>query len=301
MNRTEARHEKASGLDALAPTEILALLADGQVAAAKAVQSSLESLRKAAGLMAAALGEGGRLIYAGAGSSGLMALADALELPGTYGIPEDRVRILLAGGADALSSLKGAPEDDVEAGKADLLALEPGRKDCVLAVSASGSTPYVLGIADVARLKGAQVVGIANNPGVPLFALANVAVLLATPPEVIAGSTRMGAGTAQKIAFNMMSTLAGVMLGHVHDGHMVNLKADNRKLRARASRMVSDITGIDLPSAEAVLAKADGSVKIAVLLASGASGTGEAASLLEACGGHLRPALRSLSAGTVTN
>lgn len=294
MNRTEARHEKASGLDALAPTEILALLADGQVTAARAVQSSLESLRKAAGLMAAALGEGGRLIYAGAGSSGLMALADALELPGTYGIPEDRIRILLAGGPEALASLKGAPEDDVDAGKADLLALNPGRKDCVLAVSASGSTPYVLGIADMARLKGAQVIGISNNPGVPLFALSNVAVLLATPPELVAGSTRMGAGTAQKIAFNMMSTLAGVMLGHVHDGHMVNLKADNRKLRARASRMVSDISGIDVASAEAVLAKADGSVKIAVLLASGASGTEEAASLLEACGGHLRPALRSL-------
>src|SRR5690606_20422107 len=117
-------------------------------------------------------------------------------------------------------------------------------RDCVIAVSASGSTPYALAIASHAKERGARVVALANNPGAALFEGADAAILLETPPEVISGSTRMGAGTAQKIAFNMFSTLVGVHLGHVHDGHMVNLKADNIKLKGRACRIVSDISGV---------------------------------------------------------
>lgn len=294
MSRTEARHDRAEGLDSLAPVEILSILGEGQVAAARVTLDALPAMAAAASLMAGALRKGGRLVYAGAGSSGLMALADALELPGTYGIASDRIRVLLAGGTSDLTALPGGPEDDVETARAEAAALGLGPDDCVIAVSASGSTPYVLAVADHAREKGARVVAFANNPDAALFGPADVAVLLATPPEVIAGSTRMGAGTAQKIAFNMVSTLVGVMLGHVHDGLMVNLKADNRKLRTRASRMVSDISGVGPDAADTLLSAASGSVKVAVLLAAGARSVADAEALLSAHDQHLRPALQSL-------
>lgn len=294
MNRTEARHDRAKGLDSLDPVDVLRLLGEGQAEAARVVLHPLSEMAEAARLMAASIREGGRLVYAGAGSSGLMALGDALELPGTYGIPEERIRVLLAGGTANLTSLPGGPEDDAEAGRAEAEALGLGPADCVIAVSASGSTPYVLAIAEQGRAAGARVVSFANNPDARLFRPADVAVLLETPPEVIAGSTRMGAGTAQKIAFNMVSTLMGVMLGHVHDGHMVNLKADNGKLRARASRMVSEIAGIDGEAADECLSAASGNVKIAVLLAAGAKDVAQAQALLDAHRAHLRPALQAL-------
>lgn len=264
---TEARHGEAGGLDARPPQEILRLLAAGQQAAAAAVDAAIPAIEAGSDLMARALRGGGRIVYAGAGSSGLMAMADALELPGTYGIPKDRILVLLAGGLASLSDLAGSPEDDVEQALTDAASIEQG--DCVICVSASGSTPYALAVAESAKGRGAQVIAIANNSGAALFADADVPILLQTPPEVIAGSTRMGAGTAQKIAFNMLSTLAAVRLGHVHDGHMVNLHPDNIKLQARATRMVSDIAGVAMDEAGPLLDRAGGSVKVAVLLAAG--------------------------------
>ena len=195
----------------------------------------------------------------------------------------------LAGFLPSLTDLAGAPEDDVEQARKDAAIVEPG--DCVICVSASGSTPSALAIAEEARRRGAKVVALANNPGARLFAHADVSILLQTPPEVIAGSTRMGAGTAQKIAFNMLSTLAGVKLGHVHDGHMVNLYPDNEKLRARAARMVSEIAGIEDAAATRLLETAAGSVKVAVLLASGAPDADAARAALARSGDALRPAI----------
>lgn len=301
LDRTELRHEAAAALDALAAPDVLARLWKGQVAAAATVEAAFENIARAAEHVAASLRSGGRLVYAGAGSSGLMAMADALELPGTYGIDPRQIVVLMAGGlpgSQAGALLPGGPEDDADAGRAEVAAAGIGAGDCVLAVTASGSTPYVLAIADAASAAGARVIGFANNEGAPLFGRSDISILLATPPEVVAGSTRMGAGTAQKIAFNMVSTLAAVMLGHVHDGHMVNLKADNQKLRARASRMVSDISGIGTDAAEDYLSEAAGSVKIAVLLAHGAKSKAEAEALLVASGQHLRAALTSLQAAT---
>lgn len=286
---TEARHANADGLDRLPPRDILALLASGQQAAAATVTAAIPAIETAAALVARSIRSGGRLVYAGAGSSGLMAMADALELPGTYGIPSERVVVLLAGGIASLTDMAGAPEDDAALAERDAQAIRSG--DCVICVSASGSTPYAVAIAAAARRQGARVVAIANNPGAPLFAHADITILLKTPPEVIAGSTRMGAGTAQKIAFNMLSTLAAVKLGHVHDGHMVNLLADNDKLRARAARMVAEISGIDPQEASRLLAQASGSVKIAVLLAAGAPDAQAARAALDRSGEVLRQAL----------
>ncbi|MDE1160110.1 MAG: N-acetylmuramic acid 6-phosphate etherase [Neorhizobium sp.] len=286
---TEARHARSHGLDTLAPSAILALLSEGQRDAVLSVDRAIPQIERAAALMARVLGDGGRLVYAGAGSAGLVAIADALELPGTYGIERDRIRLLFAGGLPTGADLPGGPEDDAALGERDAAIISAG--DLLLCVSASGSTPYTLAVARVAKQNGASVVGIANNPGAPLFAGADVAILLETPAEVVAGSTRMGAASAQKVALNMISTLAAIKLGHVHDGHMVNLRADNAKLRIRAARMVADIAGIEIEDAAAVVEKADGSIKVAVLLAAGVSGAAEARTLLAQSADTLRIAL----------
>jgi len=292
--KTEGRHEQASGLDELQPVDVLQVLADAQKAAAAVVDAALVDIAAAARLAADALLSGGRLVYVGAGSSGLMAMADALELPGTYGISRDRIVILLAGGAASLDDLAGGYEDDRALAVSDASASTIGPRDCVIAVSASGGTPYALAIADYAREKGARVVALANNPGAALFNDDDVSILLHTPPEVISGSTRMGAGTAQKIAFNMFSTLVGIHLGHVHDGHMVNLKADNIKLKGRACRIVSDISGVGVDEAERLLARSEGSVKAAVLLAAGVADASAAQAVLDRSQQSLRRALKAI-------
>jgi len=294
--RTEERHDNAKGLDTMDPALALRVLASGQQAAAKAVDAAVESIAAAAAVAASVLSAGGRLAYAGAGSSGLMAMADALELPGTYGISQEQIVILLAGGAASLSNLAGGYEDDTELAREDVRKAGIQTGDCLISVSASGSTPYALAAADEARKRGAKVIGMANNTGAPLFENADVAILLQTPPEVVSGSTRMGSGTAQKIAFNMFSTLVGIHLGHVLDGHMVNLRADNIKLRGRAVRIVSDITGVSADEAERLIDAASGSVKLAILMAFGAKDVTAAETALDNANQNLRRAIAIVSA-----
>ncbi len=292
--RTEALHEHAKGLDMQPPAAILGYLADAQVEAARSVHGAISQIAAAAEIAAECLGSGGRIAYAAAGSSGLMALADGLELPGTYGITRDRIVILLAGGAAAFHDLPGGPEDD--AAQAAKEVADAGLKsgDCLIAVSASGTTPYALGALEEAARRGARTIAIANNPATPLLDKAEAPILLATPPEVIAGSTRMGAGTAQKIALNMLSTLTAIHLGHVVDGHMVNLLADNAKLKARAARIVAAVAEQSEADAHAALEKTGGAVKPAILIAAGAADRLAAQELLDRTGGKLRPALARL-------
>lgn len=293
-NQTEQRHREAVGLDLRSDADILGLLARGQVAAAAAVEGASESISRAAGLTARAIAGGGRLIYAAAGSSGFMALADALELPGTFGIAREKIVVLLAGGEEAKVNMRGGPEDDAEAARAAVAALHPGPRDCLIAVTASGNTPYPVAAAETARAAGAMTVGIANNRGAKLFQTVDVGICLETPPEVIAGSTRMGAGTAQKIALNMLSTLMAIRLGHVHDGLMVNVIADNEKLQARARSIVASIAGVDEARADAALSASGGGVKAAILIALGAADLAAAAALLDRHRGQLRPAMAEL-------
>ncbi|PBB25443.1 MULTISPECIES: N-acetylmuramic acid 6-phosphate etherase [unclassified Mesorhizobium] len=292
--RTEALHRNAEGLDIQAPEAILVSLADAQIEAAKAVRNAIPAIAKAAEIIAGRLSGGGKLAYAAAGSSGLMALADALELPGTFGIRRDRIAILIAGGDEALRTLAGGPEDDTEEAAAAVANAGIGVGDCLIALSASGATPYAVRAIEEAASQGAATIGIANNRDSALLRQAETAILLETPPEVIAGSTRMGAGTAQKIALNMLSTLTAVHLGHVHDGYMVNLLADNIKLRARAARIVAAISGRDRDEAARLLEKSGGAVKTAILLAAGADSADAAEKLLEGTGQRLRPALSAI-------
>jgi N-acetylmuramic acid 6-phosphate etherase len=292
--RTEMTHASAKGFDTRSPEDALAILADAQAEAARAAREAVPDIARAARLAADCIASGGRLIYVAAGSSGLMALADALELPGTYGLARDRIKVLLAGGIAGLTNMEGAPEDDADAARAEIAEAGVGPGDCVIALTASGYTPYPMAAVDAARAAGAKTIGLSNNQGAPLFDKVDVAICLPTPPEVIAGSTRMGAGTAQKIALNMLSTMMAVHLGHVHDGYMVNLIADNAKLRDRARRIVMSVSAVPEDRAVVALEQASGGVKAAILLAAGAGSIGAAQDLLTKNDGHLRPSLRTL-------
>lgn len=289
LPRTEASDEAARGLDLLPRAEAALILARGQQAALSALDAAIPDIAKAGAQMAKTIASGGKLIYAAAGSSGLMALADAAELGGTFGIPAAQIQIFMAGGIPQTASMPGGVEDDSLAARS--MAAEITAQDLVIALSASGSTPYPMEVARIARERGAGVICIANNPGAALFAFADIAICLETPPEVIAGSTRMGAGSAQKAALNMMSTLMGMELGHIHDGLMVNLVADNEKLRARAVGIVCQITNASRSQAEQAIAQAKGAVKPAVLLVAGAANLAKADALLKGTNGNLRAAL----------
>lgn len=291
---TEQRHPRAAGLDALPGAEVLAIILDQQAQSVAALAAALPDIGRAAALVATALSGTGRLVYAGAGSSALMACADGMELHGTYGVDPARIRLLMAGGLPVDARMPGETEDDTAAAAAGTADLTPA--DVVIAVTASGRTPFALAAARAAQERGARVIAIANNAGAAIFACADVAVCLPTPPEVIAGSTRMGAGTAQKAALNMISTLAGIRMGQVHDGMMVGLVADNIKLRGRAAGMVAGIAGVAPDVARAALDVAGGAVKPAVLVALGET-LDSAQALLKDAGHNLRAALGLRSNG----
>ena len=289
---TEGLHDIAPGLDALPAVEIARHLQLAQADALASISQALPDISAGAQLMAATLRDGGALVYAAAGSSGLMAAADAMELPGTFGLAPQRIRILMSGGLPTSAEMPGRSEDDVAEAEAAAEIIVP--HDLVIAVSASGSTPYTLTVARAARQRNARTICLANNRDAPLFDHATLAICLPTPPEVVAGSTRLGAGTAQKVALNMMSTLMGIALGHVHDGMMVNLRADNDKLRQRAVGMVSRIARVPEDSARKHLEAASGAVKPAVLLAAGADSPTRAQAILTDTNGDLRAALARL-------
>lgn len=291
--RTEQTHPLAAGLDALAGEAAAARLYEAQVQSLAAIRPALAALEQVAIAAAAALHGGHRLIYAGAGSAGLMALADCLELSGTFGLPVARTPILFAGGTEALIHMRGVVEDDPQVAAADLARVAPGTGDLLICVSASGSTPYTLAVARGARAGGARVAALANNADAPLLAEADIAVLLDTGPEMLAGSTRMAAATAQKVALNVISTRAAMLLGHVHAGRMVNVQADNAKLLERAAGIVTDLAGCTREAAVAALAAVGGAVKPAILIAAGANPK-QAEDLLAANRDQIGPALAAL-------
>ncbi|WP_085867021.1 N-acetylmuramic acid 6-phosphate etherase [Pseudoruegeria aquimaris] len=285
---TEKRHAASAGLDQRDPVEAAAFLYRAQAEAAAAATACAPALPPAARAMARTIRGGGTLHYVAAGSSALMALADALELEGTFGIDPAQVRIHMAGGVPQNSSMPGGTEDDAEAGAA--AGALAGPADCVIALAASGRTPYTCAAAETARDRGAAVIAIANNADAPLLALASHPIHLPTPPEPVAGATRMGAGTAQKIALNTLSTLMAIELGHVHDGLMVNVQATNIKLRARAEGIVAAAAQVSPEAARAALTAAQGAVKPAILIARGANDLADAEARLAAAGGVLRRA-----------
>jgi N-acetylmuramic acid 6-phosphate etherase len=287
---TEAVDETCAGIDGWPVDRILEALLEHQAEAIAAVRRALPQLDAAVGAAVPRLEAGGRLIYAGAGTSGRLGTQDGVELTPTYSWPPERCVFLIAGGDAALTrSVEGA-EDDAAAGAARIAAAGAGPADVVIAVAASGATPFVVAAARRAREAGALVVGISCNPGAPLLAASDMPVLLDTGPEAIAGSTRLKAGTAQKAALNLLSTALMVRMGRVYRGLMVEMQASNDKLRRRAVRMLSRIGGCDETAAREALAAAGGDLKVAILVVLDGLEPAQARQRLAAVGGRVRAA-----------
>ena len=291
---TELISARYADLDLWGTAEAVQAMLEGQLSAAAAVQSQVSAIAAAAEAAAERLRDGtGRLIYAGAGTSGRLAVQDGVELGPTYDWPEQRTIYALAGGMGALlTSVEGA-EDDRAAGQAEIADAGAGERDVVIGVAASGRTPFTVAALEAAAGRGALTIGISSNAGTPLLEAAAHPILLDTGAEVVAGSTRMKAGTAQKIALNLISTAIMLRLGRIYNGLMVDMRVSNGKLRARAANMVGEISGTDEATAAAALEQAGGRIKLAALIASGLPAD-EAAHLLREGGDNLRAVLTRL-------
>lgn len=288
---TEQPNPRAARLDRLSTRRLLLLMNREDARVAAAVRRTLPQIARAVNAAAAALGRGGRLVYVGAGSSGRLGVLDAAEGPPTFGIPSRQVQAVLAGGRRAMIRSAEAAEDSPAAGARDLARKKVGPSDVVVALTASGSTPYVLGALDAARRRGAFTVAVTANRRSPAARRARVAICPATGPEVLAGSTRLKAGTAQKLVLNMLSTAAMARQGHVYRNLMVNVAMSNRKLRQRGARVLREALGCSPAAAERLIRRSGGNLKAAVVMARLGCSRGAAEARLRRAGGHVWRAL----------
>ena len=288
---TETISARYAELDSWPAGEMLAAMLEAQMAAVAAVRPALPAIEAAVTAAAHRLGERGRLVYVGAGTSGRIGAQDGAELPPTFDWPQERLLLLMAGGDIAFTRSVENAEDDVAAAEAAIAAHAVGPDDVVIGLAASGSTPFTTAAIAAARARGALTIGMSNSAGGKLLEAAEHAVLVETGAEAIAGSTRMKAGTAQKVVLNLVSSTVMVMLGRVHRGLMVDMQAKNAKLRLRAMRMVRALTHAPEDAASAALAESGGWVKLAVLVVHGMSAT-EGKAALARNGGRLRLALQ---------
>jgi N-acetylmuramic acid 6-phosphate etherase len=288
---TEVAVEAYADLDLRSTQELVEILNDEDATVPSTVRAAAPALSAAIDAIVERLERGGRLVYAGAGSSGRLAAVDAAECAPTFGVPDGKVIAIVAGGAEALGVAQEAAEDDSGAGTADLAAAGVGPEDAVVAVSASGATPYVLGAVRAAHDAGALTVSVVCAPDTELGSLVDHEVTAVVGPEVIAGSTRMKAGTAQKLILNTISTVSMVRLGKTFGNLMVDVVAGNAKLRARARRAVALAT--DAPDAEvdAALEAAGGDAKVAIVSLLAGLDAAAARARLEAAGGVVRRSL----------
>jgi N-acetylmuramic acid 6-phosphate etherase len=288
---TEAFSSRFADLESWTSPDLVAAIVEGQFAAIGAVQAASASLAEAIDGAAERLSRGGRLIYMGAGTSGRIAAQDGAELPPTFNWPRERALALMAGGKEAfLNAVEGA-EDREDLARADLDAVGCRQEDVVVALAASGRTPYAIAGLVEGKARGALTIGMFSNPGARLGEVADIPVLLATGPELLAGSTRMKAGTAQKAALNAFSTGVMIRLGYVHKGLMVEMRPTNAKLKERAVRMVDSLTGAGPDASRAMLEETGGSIKLAVLRLTLGLDAAAAKARLAAAGGILGRAL----------
>ncbi len=289
---TEASSPRHATLDQYDSASLVAALADDQQQAVAAVIAAAPLITQAVDAALPRLRAGGRLIYVGAGTSGRLGVLDSVELNPTFSWPRDRAIGLLAGGQEAMFAAVEGAEDDHEQGGFDVHALHPGPKDVVILLAASGATPYTMGGLAAARLAGALTIGIANNPGAPLATGAHIGIVLDTGPELISGSTRLKAGTAQKITLNTLSSALMVRLHKVYGNLMVDLRATNAKLIKRALRLTMLASGAPEPEARAALGASGWRVKVAVVMLKGGLKAHEAEDRLDAAEGSIQAALR---------
>lgn len=262
---TERRNPRSAALDRLTTAEILTLMNDEDAGVAGAVRAVVPQIARATDELAARLARGGRLLLFGAGTSGRLAALDAAEWPPTFGTPPELAQAFIAGGAQALTRAVEGAEDDADLGRTDARKAGAGADDLALGISASGGAPYVLGALAEARERGAFTVGLACRDGSPLAGAVELMIAPLVGPEVLTGSSRLKAGTAQKLVLNMLSTAAMVRLGKVYGNLMIDMQPTNTKLRARAARIVRDATGTDLDAAERALA-ASGNTRTAIVM-----------------------------------
>lgn len=288
--KTESVSPRFAGLDTWTGDEVLEALVAGQFAAVAAVRAARQAIDEAAGAAVLRLLRGGRLAYAGAGTSGRIAVQDGAELPPTFGWPQSRLVYLLAGGQTALLQAVEGAEDNRLDGEQLAQTLTPN--DVLIGVAASGKTPFTVGALVEARQRGALTIGVANNAATPLLEQSHHPILLDSGPEVVAGSTRLAAGTAQKATLNLLSTRIMIGLGRVYENRMVEVELTNQKLVHRGHQMLQEITGCNLEQAQTALERANRRVSLAVLLLRGQ--TLEDAQQLLATHGHLRAALAAL-------
>ncbi len=287
---TERQSPRYAKIDVWEPAEILDSMIEGQFSAVAAVRAARPAIERAGLAIERRLRGPGRLVYVGAGTSGRLAAQDGAELMPTFGWPQDRLLLLIAGGQNALlCAVEGAEDQDQQA--IELVRRhEIGAFDVTIAVAASGTTPFTLACLREAKKRGSLTVGVANNRGTPLLQEADHSIFLETGAEPIAGSTRMKAGTAQRITLILLSSLVMILLGRVYDGLMVDVQASNKKLVRRSEKILSRLTGRSDEEIHKALQRAGGSVKLAFLLLEG-YGLATAAAALKEAEGHLRRAM----------
>jgi N-acetylmuramic acid 6-phosphate etherase len=280
---SESVHPRADELESFTTLELVELMHAEELRAHEAIHPQLAGIARAVDAIAERLRSGGRLHYFGAGTSGRIAALDAAECPATFGIASDLVQAH-EGGDDA-------QEDDEHLGRDHAIGSEVGAGDVAVGISASGTTAYVLSAIGAAQARGAMVVALTCTPGSPLGQVADIAIEIETGPEVIAGSTRLKAGTVQKVTLSMISTGAFTRLGHTYRGRMVNVVASNDKRRARAARLVAELGGSSMELAARALSDARGNAKTAILMLRRGVSAQEAEELLSAAGGNLNATL----------
>ena len=293
MSTTEAASPRYAALEDWSSSDLVAGILEGQYAAIAAVQAANAGIAEAIDRGAERLARGGRLVYLGAGTSGRIATQDAAELPPTFNWPYERAISLMAGGRDAVFHAAEGAEDSEQLAIDALDDIQIDAKDVVIALAASGRTPYAVGGVVHARSKGALTIGIFNNRGGRLGEVADIRILLETGVEILSGSTRMKAGTAQKAAVNCISTGIMIRLGFVYRGLMVEMRPTNVKLQDRAVKMVAALSDADYDAAKTALDTAGGSIKLAATMLSLGLDRGAAQERLDAAGGNLRRALHS--------
>jgi N-acetylmuramic acid 6-phosphate etherase len=284
---TEAVADGGPVLDELSVGELVGLMNERDATIADAVRRVLPDIVAAIGATSERMRSGGRLVYVGAGTSGRLGVLDASEIPPTFGTDPGTVVGLIAGGSAAVVGAVEAAEDDADAGAADLAALDVRAGDAVVGIAASGRTPYVLGALAMARSRGALTVALSCNVGAPLSATADHAIEVSVGPELVAGSTRLGAATATKMVVNMFSTITMIRLGKTYRNLMVDVRTTNAKLERRAIRIVRLVTGTDEDTARHALDDADWNAKVAIAVVSTGMSVGQARAALADAGGFL--------------
>jgi N-acetylmuramic acid 6-phosphate etherase len=290
---TEARNLSAARLDTSSSLEIASLINTEDAKVAKAVGRALPQIARAIDLIAAALEHGGRLIYVGAGTSGRIAALDAAECPPTFNTHPRMVQFVMAGGRRALGAAVEANEDSRALGRRDMAAKKPGKNDVVVGIAASGRTPYTVAAVEYARQHGAKTVAVVCNRNSALAKATHLAVVAEVGPEVVAGSSRMKAGTAQKMVLNMLSTGAMARLGYVYGNLMVNVHLKNRKLVQRGISILESAAAVDEQSARRALGLAGNRVPVALVMLEAGVSRAQAESYLCSAKGHVRKAIAS--------